>query len=111
MARSNQISATTARGHSHGPLAGASVVLSAAFGIALLLFLVVWAAGGDSFMDNNLWFSVTTALVGVSAAIGAFVTALVAMLGGERWRLLWVPLGVFPVFVVFLALGEAFWWE
>jgi hypothetical protein len=37
--------------------------------------------------------------------------AIVAAVRRERWALLWVPLCVFPAIVLFISLGEAFWWE
>jgi len=73
--------------------------------------VIGWAVGGDSFMDDNLWFSVTASLVGVGAAVAAFVTAAAALIRGERRDLLWVALAALPALVVFLVLGEAFWWE
>ncbi|HEX3268429.1 MAG TPA: hypothetical protein VHQ98_10645 [Gaiellaceae bacterium] len=100
-----------ARSRLHGPLARWAVALSAVFGVAIAVFLIGWTVGGDSFIDNNLWFSVTTVLPGVATAIAACATAIVALIRGERWRLLWVPLCAFPALFVFLMLGEAFWWE
>jgi len=44
-------------------------------------------------------------------ALAAFVLAIVAKIRHERWTLLWLPLGVLPAVIVFLVLGEAFWWE
>jgi hypothetical protein len=107
----SQVSVPGARGRLHGLLARWAVALSAVFGAAIAVFLVGWTVGGDSLMDNNLWFSVTTVLVGVAAAIAACVTAIVALIRGERWGLLWVPLCAFPALFVFLVLGETFWWE
>ena len=107
----NEASAPAARGRPHGLLARWAVALSAVFGVAIGVTLIGLTVGGDSFMDNNLWFSVTATLVGVVAAIAACVTAIVAMIRGERWSPLWVPLCAFPALVVFLVFGEAFWWE
>ena len=41
----------------------------------------------------------------------AFALALAARIRHEHARLLWLPLAVFPALVLFVVLGEAFWWE
>ena len=100
-----------ANGGRRGALGRWAVALSAVFGIAVAVIAVGLGIGGDSFMDDNLWFSVTAVVVGVAAAIAACVAAIVAFARGERRRWLWVPICAFPALLVFLVLGEAFWWE
>jgi hypothetical protein len=103
--------ARRANGGRHGSLGRWAVALSAVSGIAVAVIAVGLAVGGDSFMDDNLWFSGTAVAVGFTAAAAACVAGIVAIAKGERRRLLWVPICVFPALVVFLLLGEAFWWE
>ncbi len=99
------------RGEAHSRLARWAVASSAVFGAAIAAIVIGWAAGGDSFMDNNLWFSWTVLLLGLAAGIAACLMAIVAMLKGEVWALLWVPLCAFPALVVLVVVGEAFIWE
>lgn len=100
-----------ANGGRHGTLGRWAVAFSALFGFAVVVIAVGLAVGGDSFMDDNLWFSGTAVAVGFTAAVAACVAAMVAIARGERWRWLWVPICALPALLVFLALGEAFWWE
>jgi uncharacterized membrane protein YhdT len=72
----------------HGRLARWAVGLSIAFGVVTVTVLAGWAIGGDSFMDHQLWFSVTTTLAALLAAVAAFVLAIVAKLRHEQWTLL-----------------------
>ena len=91
--------------------------LSAVFGVATLTsittFAVGYAVGGRSAIEDNwvAYLGGAVALVGLMAALAAFVLAIVSTVKGERWGLLWVPLCAFPACVAFLVLGEAFWWE
>ena len=103
--------ARRANGGRHGSLGRWAVALSAVSGIALALIAVGLGVGGDGFMDDNLWFSGTAVAVGFTAAAGACVVAIVAIANGERGRRLWVAICAFPALLVFLLLGEAFWWE
>lgn len=105
------VHASTDSDHPHSRLARWAVGLSTVFGVAIVTILIGWAVGGDSFMDHHLWYSGTTTLVGVLAAIAGFVLAIVAKVKHEQWTLLWVPMLAFPVFVALLILGEAFIWE
>jgi hypothetical protein len=66
-------------------------VFGAVFGVGLALVILTDAFGGAFVVAATL------------ASIAASVTALRALLGGERWRLLWVPLLAFPAFVLFCA--------
>jgi hypothetical protein len=76
----NEVSVPGARSRLHGLLARWAVALSAVFWVAIAVFLIGWTVGGDRFMDNNLWFSVTTVLPGVATAIAAYATAIVALI-------------------------------
>jgi hypothetical protein len=66
-------------------------VFAAVLAVGLALVLLTDAFG--------LVFVVAATL----ASIAASVTALRALLEGERWRLLWLPLLAFPAFVLFCA--------
>lgn len=114
-------------GHTHflsvGPapsdrsLARRAAELAAAAGAAvttsLVLFGIAYAIGGpETTADNWVGFLVVVLLFGgILASLAAFVFALVAKLKHEGWALLWLPLSVFPALLIFLLLGEAFWWE
>jgi hypothetical protein len=111
VARFSGQSPVGAHRRSHGRVARWAVALSVVLGVAIAVLSIGWAVGGDSFMDGNLWFSITTVLVGVAAALAGCATAIVARVKGERWSVLWVPLCALPALVVFVVLGEAFWWE
>jgi hypothetical protein len=81
--------------------------------VAGAVFSIAYAVGGSDATSDN-WVGVLAAvglLGGVLTSLGAFVVALVAWLGHERTRLLWLPLLLFPALLAFVVLGEAFWWE
>jgi hypothetical protein len=44
-------------------------------------------------------------------SLAAFVLAMIAKIRHKRRPLLWLPVCVFPALVLFLVLGEGFWWE
>ena len=89
-----------------GAVAVAIVVSFAIFGVA-------FAVGGwDAIDDTWVGFIVVVSLLGgLAASLVAFVLAVVAKVKHERWRLVWLPLLLFPAILLFLVLGELFWWE
>lgn len=105
---------STVQGHPHSRLARRAVGLAAVFGVAFATWWVGFVIGGEAFYDRSDWgtgFAVITMLVGLVAAVAASVMAIVSLVKGERWTLLLVPLCAFPALLVFLIVGEAFWWE
>jgi len=88
-------SGSGAEHHPHTRTAELAVQLGAVFwalfAVGLALVLLTDAFGGIFFVASTF------------TSIAASVTALRALLGGERWRLLWVPLLAFPAFVLFCA--------
>jgi hypothetical protein len=81
--------------------------------VSFAIFAVAFAVGGWAAIDDRwVGFIVVVSLLGgLLASLVAFVLAVVARVKQERWRLLWLPLFLFPAMVVFLLLGEVFWWE
>lgn len=93
---------TAGSGGSHDRLAQWAVWLSVGFGTAFaatVATLALWGFGGP------------VALVAFLGALAAFVLAVDAKVRHERWAWLWLPLCMFPAMLVFVVLGEAFWWE
>jgi len=83
------------------------------FVASVLTVVIPYAVGADGAVEDT-WFGallVATAFAGLLGALAAFVLAIVAKVRHERWTLLWLPLGLLPAVIVFLVLGEAFWWE
>ena len=99
----------------HAHLARRAVALAAlgaiAFAAAVAGIAIPYAVGGeDAVEDVALGVALTMIMTaGVLASLAGFVIAIVAAV--RRWALLWLPLLVFPAIVLFLVLGEAFWWE
>ena len=80
---------------------------------AVLIYRFAIAVGGKYAADDN-WVGDLVGLSmlgGVVATLAAFVMAVAAKVGHLRSRLLWVPLSAFPAVLMFLVLGEIFWWE
>jgi hypothetical protein len=103
--------------HAHSRLARWAVGLAAAAAVAIVtsfaIFAVAYAIGGSGATEDN-WVGLLVAvslLGGFLASLAAFALAVVGEIKHERWALLWLPLSVFPALLVFLVLGEAFWWE
>jgi hypothetical protein len=101
----------------HGRLARWAVGLSAlsglAFAAAIATIALAYAVGAEGAVEDTTLGLVLTlvAAVGVLGALAAFAMAVVAAVRRERWTLLWLPLSVIPAIVLFVSLGEAFWWE
>ena len=103
--------------HAHTRLVRWAVGLAAAVAVTIAtsfaIFAVAYAIGGSGATEDNwVGFVVGISLLGgLLASLAAFALAVVARVKHERWALLWLPLFVFPALLVFLVLGEAFWWE
>jgi hypothetical protein len=92
---------------------GAALVVSVVVVVAVAVFAIAYAVGGQDATSDN-WVGVLAVLGvvgGLLVSFGAFVTATVAWLSHERSRMLWLPLLLFPTLLAFVVLGEAFWWE
>jgi len=84
-------------------------------GGALVIMLIVWFLGKYVRNPDLLPFFAAgigmLLVLGVSGALVALVLATVATARGERWKLLWLPLGVFPATVLYLVLAVLLLWE
>ena len=81
--------------------------------IAFAVYGVAFVVGGSSAVEDN-WVAILVLVLffgGFLASVIAFVLAVAVKVKHEQWRLLWLPLSVFPVLLAFVVLGEAFWWE
>jgi hypothetical protein len=78
-----------------------------------MIFGVAYAVGGWGAIDDTwVGFIVALSLLGgVAASLVAFVLAVMAKARREAPTLLWLPLSLFPAILLFLVLGELFWWE
>ena len=74
---------------------------------------IAYAIGEEGAVEDTTLGVVLTLIMaaGVLGSLAAFVMAIVAAVKRERWALLWLPLSVLPAIVLFVSLGEAFWWE
>jgi hypothetical protein len=93
----------------HGRAARWSVWLSGVFAAAVAVISLELAFAGDTEWAGAL--ATTMVLGGLAAVFCACALSIIAWVRGDHWRLLWVPLVLFPAVVAFLVLGEAFWWE
>ena len=93
--------------------AAIAVVVAVVILVSFAIFAVAFALGGWAAVDDTwVGFIVAVSLQGgLVASLVAFVLAVVAKVKQEQWRLLWLPLLLFPAIAVFLLLGEVFWWE
>lgn len=80
---------------------------------ACAVFALATVIGGSGATEDNwVGYLVGVLLVGgLLGSLAAFALAISAKVKHERWGLLWLPLSLLPAILVFLALGEAFWWE
>ena len=98
----------------------ASGVARAAVGLAALvvivvvvsytIFFVALAAAGDDAISDN-WVGVlagVSLLGGLLVSLVALVLAVVARVRQDRWRLLWLPLSLFPTLLALVVLAELF---
>ncbi len=104
-------------GRERSPLARWAVGLAAAGAVAIATscttFGVAYAIGGSGATADD-WVGILVVqllFVGLLTSLAAFALAIAAKVEHERWALLWLPLSVLPALLVFLVLGEAFWWE
>ena len=68
----------------------------------------------SAFAADTGWagaLATTMVLGGLVAACCAWVLSIAAWAWGDHWRVLWLPLIVFPAVSAFLVLGDLFWWE
>lgn len=94
---------------------GWAVGLAAAVAIGVVvsyaIFFAVLAMGG-TVGDNWVGYLGGVSLVGgLVVSIVAFALAIVAKVKHERWRLLWLPLSVFPALLAIVVIAEAFFME
>lgn len=103
--------------HGHTRLARSSVTLAeivaGVVGVSYAIFGVAYAVGGDdAISDNWVGYLGGVALVGgLAASLVAFVMAMVSKSRHEQWRLLWLPLSLFPALLAVVVLAEVFWME
>jgi ABC-type Fe3+-siderophore transport system permease subunit len=108
---------STGSGEPHSRIARWAVGLSALFGVAIaaaiMTFAFAFAVGGETATEDN-WVGYLVAgmaFTGLFGSLAAFLLAIIAKIRRERWVLLWLPLSLFPMLLLFLVLGEALWWE
>jgi hypothetical protein len=103
--------------HPYGRLARSAVAISAlagvAFPVAVAAVAIPYAIGkGGAVDDTTIGLLLIVIMVtGLLLSAAAFLMAIAAVVRRVRWGLLWLPLAVFPAIVLFVVLGEAFWWE
>ena len=92
---------------------GLSLVSGATIAAAIATFGIAYAAGGSSKVEDNwvAYLVTSLALAGLVCSLAAFALAVVAKVRQERWAVLWLPLSLLPAAVLFVVLGELFWWE
>lgn len=87
-------------------VAGLVVLFSCIFAIAYV------SKGTAGFSDNWLGALGAVALyVGLFVSLVAFSMAITVRIKHEKWSWLWLPLIVFPALLVFIVLGDLFWWH
>jgi hypothetical protein len=93
----------------HGRLARFSLDLSAvsAAVVGLVALLSVWDARDT---DWGAWLIPIAVVLGLGTGIGGAGAAVAALLKGERWTLLALPL-LIGALCAFVLLGELFIWE
>ena len=92
---------------------GLSLLSAGTFLTSFAAIAIAYAIGEEAAVEDTLLAIVllATGLAGVLGSLVALALAVVAKTKREHWPLLWLPLTVFPAIVLFLVLGEAFWWE
>lgn len=92
---------------------GIAVVVAVVVAVSYTIFAVAYSVGGNAAISDN-WVGFLGAfamLGGLAASLVAFVLAIVAKVKHERWRLLWLPLSVFPALLAIVVIAEAFFME
>ena len=90
-----------------------SVAAAAVFAVSAGTVATLYAAGREDALEDT-WAGALLALaagIGLVGSVIAFAGAAVARLRGDRRAALWLPLLVLPAIVLFVILGEGFWWE
>ena len=79
-------------------------------GISYTILFVALATGGDeAISDNRVGAQAGVSLLaGLAVSLVAMVLAIIARVRHDRWRLLWLPLSVFPTLLVLTVLAEIF---
>jgi hypothetical protein len=90
-----------------------SAAAAAVFVASAATVWALYATGRDDAVEDNPAGALLAmaAGIGLAGSLVAFAGAAVARLRGDRRAALWLPLLVFPAILLFLVLGEAFWWE
>jgi uncharacterized membrane protein YhaH (DUF805 family) len=114
---SDRIRPSQGRGPAPGRLARWAVRLSVVFGLAFAVsvatIVIAYAAGSEGAVEDT-WLGGLAAIIGSVGFVGslaAFLLAIIARRRRDSSTVLWLPLCAFPAFLLFLVLGEAFWWE
>jgi len=90
-----------------------AAVVAGTLGMSSAILAVAYVVGGWGAIDDT-WvglIAVVSLLGGLAVSLVAFALAVAATVQHERWRLVWLPLLLFPAILLFLVLGELFWWE
>lgn len=113
----HRVSASAGSGGPHGRLArwavSSSAVCGPLFAASVATVAIAYAVGAEGAVEDT-WLGALLAVSAFCGALGslaAFVLAIVAKVRREHWTRLWLPLSLFPAIVLFVLLGEAFWWE
>ena len=80
--------------------------------IAVLVFFGTVTVFGGHIGDN--WVAIVGMIgiaVGLAGSVVAFLMALAARVKHDHWQGLRLPITLFPVLLILLAVGELFWWE
>lgn len=114
---SHGVHASSDPGGPHGRIArwavGSAAVCGTVFAASAVAAVIAYVVGIEGAVEDT-WVGALLAISAFSGALGslaAFVLAIIAKVRRERWALLWLPLSIFPAIVLFISLGEAFWWE
>lgn len=90
-----------------------AAVAAVVMAVSYAIFGVAFATGGDDAVSDN-WVGLLGAVAlvgGLATSFVAFILAAVAKARHEHWKLLWLPLLLFPGLLVVVLVVEAFWME
>ena len=90
-----------------------AAVVAGAIALSFAIFGIAYLIGGSAAIDDT-WVGllvVVALLGGLFASLVALVGAVTVVVRHERWAPLWLPLLLFPAILIFLLVGELFWWE
>ncbi len=90
-----------------------AIFVVVAMAVAYSIFAVTWWLNGEDAVSDNWvgWLAGSVLLGSLVLSLAAFVIAVLAMARRERPHLLWLPLWVFPVLAIAVAIIEIFWME